>query len=86
VRYILVSLFMFASTIFVGAQGPCTEADIKQGNLPMADDAFSYLPPFGKPVSGKSAIQETAERKFAGRTNIKQVDEGLKDSTRRAGR
>jgi hypothetical protein len=40
--YILVSLFMLASTIFVCAQGPCTEAAIKQGNLPMADDAFSY--------------------------------------------
>jgi hypothetical protein len=70
-RYILASLFMFASTIFVCAQGPCTEATIKQGNLPMADDAFSYMPPFGKPVSGKSAIQETAGKKFAGRTNIK---------------
>ena len=70
-RYILVSLFIFVSTIFVYAQGPCTEAAIKQGNLPMADDAFSYMPPFGKPVSGKSAIQGTAEKKFAGRTNIK---------------
>jgi len=26
---------------------------------------------FGKPVSGKTAIQDTAEKKFAGRTNIK---------------
>lgn len=37
----------------------------------MSEDAFSYMPPFGKPVSGKTAIQETAEKKFAGRTNIK---------------
>ena len=37
----------------------------------MADDAFSYMPPFGKPVSGKAATQDTAEMKFAGRTNIK---------------
>lgn len=70
-RYILVWLFMLASTTFVFAQAPCTEAAVKQGNLPMADDAFSYMPPFGKPVSGKAAIQDTAEKKFAGRTNIK---------------
>lgn len=70
-RYILVSLFMVACTMVVCAQGPCTEAAIKQGNLPMADDAFSYMPPFGKPVSGKVAIEDTAEKKFAGRTNIK---------------
>ncbi len=49
-RYILVSVFMLASTIFVCAQGPCTESVVKQGNLLMADDAFSYMPPFGKPV------------------------------------
>jgi ketosteroid isomerase-like protein len=36
----------------------------------MADDAFSYMPPFGKPVSGNAAIQDTAEKKFAGRTNM----------------
>ena len=29
------------------------------------------MPPFGKPVTGKAAIQGTAEKKFAGRTNIK---------------
>jgi ketosteroid isomerase-like protein len=70
-RYLTVLVFMLASTIVVFAQTPCTEAAVKQGNLPMADDAFSYMPPFGKPVSGKTAIQETAEKKFAGRTNIK---------------
>ena len=40
-RYMLVSVFMLASTIFVCAQGPCTEAVVKQGNLQMAEDAFS---------------------------------------------
>jgi ketosteroid isomerase-like protein len=62
---------MLATTIFVDAQGPCTEAVVKQGSLQMAEDAFSYMPPFGKPVSGKTAIQDTAEKKFGGRTNIK---------------
>ena len=70
-RYILVSLFMFVSTIFVCVQGPCTEAAVKEGKLPMANDAFSYMPPFGKPVSGKTSIQDTAQKKFAGRTNIR---------------
>jgi hypothetical protein len=70
-RYSVVLLFLFASTIFGFAQGPCTEPAVKEGKLPMADNAFSYMPPFGKPVSGKTAIQDTAEKKFAGRTNIK---------------
>jgi hypothetical protein len=70
-RYSVVFLFLFVSTIFGFAQGPCTEAAVKEGKLPMADDAFSYMPPFGTPVSGKTAIQDTAEKKFAGRTNVK---------------
>ena len=60
-RYILVLMFMLASTIFGCAQGPCTEAAVKEGKVSLADDAFSYMPPFGKPVSGKTAIQSTAE-------------------------
>jgi hypothetical protein len=70
-RYITILMFMLASTMTLSAQGPCTPAAVKEGKLPMADNAFSYMPPFGKPVSGKSAIQDTAEKKFAGRTNIK---------------
>ena len=70
-RYITILMFMLASTMTLSAQGPCTAAAVKEGKLPMADDAFSYMPPFGKPVSGKTAIQDTAEKKFAGRTNIK---------------
>jgi len=70
-RHIFVLVFVFASTMFVCAQGPCTEAAVKEGKVQLADDAFSYMPPFGKPVTGKVAIQGTAEKKFAGRTNIK---------------
>ena len=70
-RHITCLMFMLASTIVVSAQGPCTTAAVKEGKLPMADDAFSCMPPFGKPVSGKTAIQDTAEKKFAGRTNSK---------------
>ena len=68
-RYVVILMFMLASTIFVRAQGPCTEAAVKEGKVQLAKDAFSYMPPFGKPVTGKEAIQDTAEKKFAGRTN-----------------
>lgn len=70
-RYVSISLFVLASTTFVCAQGPCTEAAVREGKLSLAKDAFSYMPPFGNPVTGKTAIQETSEKKFAGRTNIK---------------
>jgi hypothetical protein len=60
-RYITILMFMLASTMTLSAQGPCTAEAVKEGKLPMADDAFSYMPPFGKPVSGKTAIQGTAE-------------------------
>jgi hypothetical protein len=69
-RHVLVLLFILASAGVVCAQGPCTEAAVKGGKLPLAEDAFSYMPPFGKPVTGKAGI-DTAEKKFAGRTNIK---------------
>ena len=70
-RHIFTLLFMLVFAIFAGAQGPCTESAVKEGKVQLADDAFSYMPPFGKPVSGKKEIHETAEKKFAGRTNIK---------------
>jgi hypothetical protein len=70
-RYASILVFLLASVIFMRAQGPCTEAVVKEGKLPLAKDAFSYMPPYGKPVMGKMEIQSTAEKKFAGRTNIK---------------
>lgn len=36
----------------------------------MADDAFSYMPPYGKPVIGKPAIREANAKSFSKRTNI----------------
>ena len=70
-RYLTMLVFLAVSSVFVLAEGPCTEGAVKNGKLPMAEDAFSYMPPFGKPVTGKAAIQGTAEKKFADRTNIK---------------
>lgn len=70
-RHVSILVFVMASATFVCAQGPCTEAAVKEGKLPLAKSAFSYMPPYGKPVTGKTEIQDTAEKKFAGRTNIK---------------
>lgn len=72
-RQSMLSLaLMVASAGLVQAQaGPCTESLIKQGHLPVAEDAFAYMPPYGKPVVGKSEIQATNQEKFGERTNIK---------------
>jgi len=59
--------FLFALVIAAATQaqiGPCTESAVKRGQLPMADDAFSYMPPYGKPVTGKAANDEAAEKTF----------------------
>lgn len=36
--------------------------------LPAADDVFSYMPPYGKPVVGKRAPQAANEKSFSDRT------------------
>jgi ketosteroid isomerase-like protein len=71
-RYNLVALFILLSAAATQAQtGPCTESAIKQGHVPMADDAFSYMPPYGKPVVGKPAMDDANKKSFSDRTNIK---------------
>jgi len=70
-RLSLVPLFILLSAAQTQAQtGPCTESAIKQGNVALADDAFSYMPPYGKPVVGKSAAQAANKKSFSDRTNI----------------
>jgi ketosteroid isomerase-like protein len=69
-RYLSIVVFTLASSLFLFSQGPCTEAAIKKGDLPMADDGFSYVPSFAKPVTGRAAFAEAAEAKLAGRTNV----------------
>jgi ketosteroid isomerase-like protein len=63
-------LTLFCAALTQAQAGPCTEAAIKEGNLPVAEDAFSYMPPYGKPVVGKPAIQAANEKSFSDRTNI----------------
>jgi len=71
-RYTLVALFLLVSAAMTQAQtGPCTESVIKEGHLPVADDAFSYMPPYGKPVVGKPAMDDANKKSFSDRTNVK---------------
>jgi hypothetical protein len=66
-------LFVVAlSTALLHAQtGPCTESAVKKGDLPSADDAFAYMPPYGKPVVGKPEIKQADTKSFSDRANIK---------------
>src|ERR1700730_9239737 len=67
----IVPLFMLPCAALAQAQtGPCTESVIKAGRLPAADDVFSYMPPYGKPVVGKPAIQAASAKSFSDRTNV----------------
>jgi hypothetical protein len=71
-RYILVALFILLAAVMTQAQtGPCTESAVKQGHLPFADDAFSYMPPYGKPVVGKPAMEDANKKSFSDRSNVK---------------
>ena len=68
----MIPLLLVLSAIFTQAQtGPCTHSAINQGDLPAAADAFAYMPPYGKPVVGKSEIQTANTKSFSDRTNIK---------------
>jgi len=71
-RFSLMFLFTLAICALAQAQtGPCTEKAVKQGNLPFADDAFSFMPPYGKAVTGTAAAEEAAKKSFSDRTNRK---------------
>jgi len=71
-RFILACLLTVAFAAFSQAQtGPCTEKAVKDGNLARADDAFAYMPPYGKPVTGKASEEKAAEKSFADRINRK---------------
>jgi hypothetical protein len=70
-RLNLVSLILLLSAAPLAAQsGPCTESAVKQGKLQAADDVFSYMTPYGKPVVGKSSVQAEGAKAFGARTNI----------------
>jgi ketosteroid isomerase-like protein len=71
-RHSLAILFVLLSAALAQSQtGPCTEQAVREGKLPMADDAFEYMPPYGKPIVGKAAMQAADATAFSDRTNIK---------------
>jgi hypothetical protein len=71
-RYVLASLVVLLSAVLTQAQtGPCTESAIRRGKITVAKDAFEYMPPYGKPVIGKAAMQAANTKSFSDRTNIK---------------
>lgn len=56
---------------FVRAQsGACTESGVKHGDLESSDNAFVYMPPYGKPAAGNSEIDSANKKSFSDRTNI----------------
>ena len=71
-RYTSVAVLVLCLAGFACAQGgPCTADVIDHGKIQLADDAFMYMTPFGKPVIGKGSIHDTAGQKFGKRTNVK---------------
>lgn len=72
-RFFLSLLFVLKFGAFAAQaqSGPCTEKAVKTGNLPRADDAFAFMPPYGKPVASKAAEDKAAESSFADRINRK---------------
>jgi hypothetical protein len=67
VLFLVVLSFVALSTVPIQAQaGPCTESAIKEGHVPVADDTFSYMPPYGKPVVGKSEIKAANTKSASG--------------------
>lgn len=71
-RHSLAPLLVLLSAVLTQAQsGPCTESAIKQGRTTVAEDAFEYMPPYGKPVVGEEAMQAANTHSFSDRTNIK---------------
>jgi len=71
-RYSLAVLLVLASAILTqGQSGPCTQSAVERGHIPVADDAFSYMPPYGEPVVGKSSIGKADAKSFSDRTNIR---------------
>lgn len=70
-RYtVFLSLVVLSAVLMRAQAAPCNESAIKEGKVPVADDAFAYMPPYGKPVVGKPAIQGANKKSFSDRTHI----------------
>jgi hypothetical protein len=69
----VLPLILLSACMTKAQTGPCTEAVIKHGSLPVDDDAYFYMPPYGKPVTGQSGVQAADTKSFSDRTNIKRT-------------
>lgn len=66
------TLLLFLGSMTLAAQtGRCTEESIRTGGMPIANDAFSYMPPYGRPVIGNAGMKEANMKSFSDRTNIR---------------
>ena len=66
-----ILLLLLGTVALAEAQtGPCTETSIRGGGMPVADDAFSYMPPYGRPVIGNAGMKKANSENFLDRTNI----------------
>ncbi|HLY41858.1 MAG TPA: hypothetical protein VKR52_11630 [Terracidiphilus sp.] len=66
----ILILFLGMSTLADAQKGPCTENMIRSGDMPVADDAYSYMPPYGRPVIGNAGMEKANTKSFSDRTNI----------------
>ncbi len=71
-RYVWVlPLILLSAGPLQSQKGPCTEEAVKQGNMQLSDDAFSYMPPYGKPVIGRAETTAADKKSFSDRSNGK---------------
>ena len=66
----ILFLFLVVVTVTQAQTGPCTEGIIRSGGMPVADEAFSYMPAYGRPVIGHGAMKDADTKSFSDRTNI----------------
>lgn len=67
-----ILLLLLGSVTLAQAQsGPCTEATVQSGEMPISDDAFSYMPAYGRPVIGNAGMTKANTKSFSDSTNIR---------------
>lgn len=70
------SILMLSLGLMTVAQAqtqPCSEELIRNGGMPVADDAYSYMPPYGRPVIGNAGMEKADTKSFSDRTNIQRA-------------
>jgi hypothetical protein len=69
-----ILLLLLGSITLAQAQaGPCTEQVIRDGGMSLSDDAFSYMPPYGRPVIGNGGFKDANTKSFSGSSNVQRT-------------